>query len=226
MALPDAAEAEPLQAHQQGRGQGRGRAPGTRGSRKGSKGVSAPARALLRFSAPRESTALTAFIRLRVLNPEYKHWRRGIEAAVLYQHLHGDLRVPFTFRLPVESWAGALSEARCEQPEEIDPSWCPSWPVEWQRAFHLVRQHLDDGGTLPVAAGETVRQGEDLGRWVRAQRLGFDKLTSVQQWMCEHVLGITPRHRGGEAQGTGEPGGEVGGVLRRRPASPTSARDT
>ncbi|MFF9490631.1 helicase associated domain-containing protein, partial [Streptomyces sp. NPDC014676] len=35
-------------------------------------------------------------------------------------------------------------------------------------------------------------QGEDLGRWVRAQRLGWDKLTSVQQWLCEQVLGIEP----------------------------------
>lgn len=64
--------------------------------------------------------------------------------------------------------------------------------MAWQRAFHLVRQHLDTGKTLPTKAGEILRQGEDLGRWVRAQRLGFDKLTSVQQWMCEHVLGITP----------------------------------
>jgi hypothetical protein len=37
-----------------------------------------------------------------------------------------------------------------------------------------------------------VHQGEDLGRWVRAQRLGWDKLTGVQQWMCEHILGIQP----------------------------------
>lgn len=37
-----------------------------------------------------------------------------------------------------------------------------------------------------------MHQGEDLGRWVRAQRLGWDKLTTVQQWMCEQVLGITP----------------------------------
>jgi hypothetical protein len=27
---------------------------------------------------------------------------------------------------------------------------------------------------------------------VKAQRLGFDKLSTVQQWMSEHVLGITP----------------------------------
>ena len=27
---------------------------------------------------------------------------------------------------------------------------------------------------------------------MRQQRLGFDKLTAVQQWMCEHVLAIEP----------------------------------
>ncbi|WP_435886597.1 hypothetical protein [Streptomyces hirsutus] len=32
--------------------------------------------------------------------------------------------------LPVQSAAGALSEERREQLEEIDPSWCPAWPVE------------------------------------------------------------------------------------------------
>ncbi|MFF8280706.1 helicase associated domain-containing protein [Streptomyces lateritius] len=48
------------------------------------------------------------------------------------------------------------------------------------------------GEALPTEAGEVVRQGEDLGRWVRSVRLGWDQLTSVQQWMCEQVLGITP----------------------------------
>ncbi|MGW1093382.1 helicase associated domain-containing protein, partial [Streptomyces sp. NPDC002596] len=73
-----------------------------------------------------------------------------------------------------------------------DPSWCPAWPVTWQRCFHLTRLHLDAGGTLPTAAGEVVRQGEDLGRWVQAQQVGWDKLTGVQQWMLEHILGIEP----------------------------------
>ncbi|WP_457493378.1 Helicase associated domain protein [Streptomyces sp. P5_D11] len=268
-------------------------------------GVSSPAKALLKFSTPRDPATLAVFINLRVLNPEHQHWRRGIEAATIYHRLHGDLRVPFTYRvpegqeakaegwpaslaafplgqwiadarrfyarsdmdadrvaqleklgmiwshydiaweegltaargwvaenghllapldathqgyrvgiwlknaraaarkaaeieqrrtegLPVQSSAGSLSEERREQLEEIDPSWCPTWPVEWQRAFHLTRQHLDEGGTLPTAPGVVVRQGEDLGRWVRAQRLGFDKLTTVQQWMCEHILGIEP----------------------------------
>jgi hypothetical protein len=64
--------------------------------------------------------------------------------------------------------------------------------VEWQRAFHLTRQHLDEGSALPTEPGDVVRQGEDLGRWVLAQRFGWDRLTTVQQWMCEHVLGIEP----------------------------------
>ncbi|WP_245685716.1 DEAD/DEAH box helicase [Streptomyces yerevanensis] len=269
--------------------------------------LSAPAQELLKFSTPRDPAQLAAFINLRVLNPEHQHWRRGIEAAAIYTRLHGDLKVPFTYRvpesgdqkaeaegwpaslaafplgqwiadnrrfyargdmdadrveqleklgmiwshfdvaweeglaavrgwaaehghalapldathqgykvgiflknaraaarkaaeieqrraegLPVQSAAGALSQERREQLEEINPSWCPTWPVEWQRAFHLVRMHLDAGEALPTTAGEVLRQGEDLGRWVGSVRLGWDKLTTVQQWMCEHILGIQP----------------------------------
>ncbi len=279
----------------------------TGGSGEGSGGVSAPAKALLKFSTPRDPAALAAFINLRVLNPEHEHWRRGVEAAVIYARVHGDLKVPFTFRvpavddqeaeaegwpaslagfplgqwtadarrfyargdmdedriaqleklgmiwshfdvaweeglsavrgwaaehghllapldatyqgakvgiflknaraaarkaaeieqrraegLPVQSSAGALSDERREQLEEIDASWCPSWPVTWQRCFHLVWMHLDAGEALPTEAGEVLRQGEDLGRWVQSVRLGWDQLTTVQQWMCEQVLGITP----------------------------------
>ncbi|MGQ3554065.1 Helicase associated domain protein [Streptomyces rochei] len=273
----------------------------------GDGGLSVPARALLKFSTPRDPAQLAAFINLRVLNPEHAHWRRGIEAAALYARAHGDLKVPFTYRvpaaddqeaeaegwpaslagfplgqwiadnrrtyargdldadrvaqleklgmvwshfdvaweeglaaargwaaghghllapldatyqgyrvgiwlknqraaarkaqeveqwraegLPVQSAAGALAEVRREQLEDIDPSWCPAWPVEWQRAFHLARLHLDAGLPLPTSPGDVVRQGEDLGRWVRSVRLGWDQLTTVQQWMCEQVLGIEP----------------------------------
>jgi superfamily II DNA or RNA helicase len=279
----------------------------SRGEGNGSGGPSAPARQLLKFSTPRDPAQLAAFINLRVLNPEHEHWRRGIEAAALYNRLHGNLKVPFTYRvpghddqeaegegwpatladfplgqwiadnrrfyargdmdegrvaqleklgmiwshydvaweeglaaargwakehghllapldatyqgykvgiwlknqraaarkareleqrraegLPVPSGAGALSAERREQLEDIDPSWCPVWPVEWQRAFHLTRRHLEAGGKLPTEPGDVVHQGEDLGRWVRSVRLGWDKLTTVQQWMCEQVLGIEP----------------------------------
>ncbi|BCK73945.1 hypothetical protein Srufu_078980 [Streptomyces libani subsp. rufus] len=63
-------------------------------------GPSASARKLLKFSTPRDPAALAAFINLRVLNPEHEHWRRGVEAAVIYAREHGDLKVPFTYRVP------------------------------------------------------------------------------------------------------------------------------
>jgi superfamily II DNA or RNA helicase len=296
-------------AEQQARSRSRGvqTRSGGEGAEGSDRGLSTPARELLKFSTPRDPAQLTAFINLRVLNPENAHWRRGIEAAAIYNRLHDDLRVPFTYRvpgkddqeaeaggwpdslagfplgqwtadarrfyargdmdddrieqleklgmvwshfdvaweegltaargwaaeaghllapldathkgyqvgiflknaraaarkaaeleqrraegLPVGSAAGALSEERREQLEDIDPSWCPAWPVEWQRAFHLTRQHLETGGALPAEPGVVVRQGEDLGRWVRSVRFGWDKLTGVQQWMCEHILGIRP----------------------------------
>ncbi|WP_432758555.1 helicase associated domain-containing protein [Streptomyces lydicamycinicus] len=285
-----------------------------------------PAKALLKFSTPRDPAALAAFINLRVLSPERELAARG-GGRRPYAREHGDLRVPFTYRvpagedaeaegwpapladfplgqwtadarrfyargdmdedrveqleklgmiwshsdvaweegltaargwaaehghllapldatfqgaavgiwlknaraaarkameieqrraegLPVESSAGAMSQERREQLEDIDASWCPVWPVTWQRCFHLVRLHLDEGGALPTAAGDVVRQGEDLGRWVTSVRLGWDKLTGVQQWMCEHRT----RDRGREAEAADQPGRQVGRQPRRRPA--------
>ncbi|MGZ2359448.1 Helicase associated domain protein [Streptomyces sp. 372A] len=281
-------------------------------------GPSMPARELLKFSVPRDPAQLAAFINLRVLSPENEHWRRGVEAASIYHRLHGDLKVPFTYRvpntdnneteeghfgegqgdevevwpaslagfplgqwttdarrfytrgdmdkdrvaqleklgmvwshhdvawedglaaargwaaeaghllaptdavfrgyrvgiwlknaraaarraaaheqrrakgLPVQSSAGALSDERREHLEDIDPAWCPAWPVEWQRCLHLTRHRLEAGHPLPVGPGTVIVQGEDLGRWVQSVRFGWERLTPVQQWLCEHILGITP----------------------------------
>ncbi|MGW4027443.1 helicase associated domain-containing protein, partial [Streptomyces sp. NPDC005009] len=84
----------------------------------GDRGLSVPARELLKFSTPRDPAQLAAFINLRVLNPEHAHWRRGLEAAALYHRLHGGLKVPFTFRVPArddqeaeaERWPASLAD--------------------------------------------------------------------------------------------------------------------
>ncbi|MEU2674665.1 helicase associated domain-containing protein [Streptomyces sp. NPDC007164] len=94
--------------------------------------------------------------------------------------------------LPVASSAGALTEARRAALEEIDPGWCPVWDTGWQRCFRLAQNLLQDGGDLPVAAGRVIAQGEDLGRWVTAQRHGWEQLLPAQQWLLENVLGIEP----------------------------------
>ncbi|MFD9659776.1 DEAD/DEAH box helicase [Streptomyces mirabilis] len=88
------------------------------------------------------------------------------------------------------SSAGELSESRLEALDAIDPAWCPAWGIDWQRGFHLTHAHVRAGGALPVRAGEVIVQGEDLGAWAMAQRVGWDALTPAQQWMLDSVLGL------------------------------------
>jgi hypothetical protein len=45
---------------------------------------------------------------------------------------------------------------------------------------------------LGSSAGEVLVQGQDLGAWTMAQRVGWDKLTPAQQWMLDRVLGLEP----------------------------------
>ncbi|MFJ4851439.1 Helicase associated domain protein [Streptomyces sp. NPDC088733] len=92
--------------------------------------------------------------------------------------------------------AGAGKAARLERErrqalEEIDPAWCPAWPVVWQRCFHLARIYYAAGGALPDRDGQLIVQGEDIGSWAQAQRTQWDTLTTVQQWLLTEVLGIT-----------------------------------
>ncbi|MEU9255616.1 Helicase associated domain protein [Streptomyces sp. NPDC048270] len=133
-------------------------------------------------------------------------FEEGLAAAAGWAAEHGHLLPPVdaTWRgAPVGVWVknqraaarregpGALSEERREALEAVDPSWCPAWEISWQRAFHLARVHLDAGGRLPLSPGELVVQGEDLGGWVRGQRLNWEGLSWAQRWLLEHVLGVT-----------------------------------
>ncbi|MDH6544072.1 DEAD/DEAH box helicase [Streptomyces sp. SPB4] len=83
-----------------------------------------------------------------------------------------------------------LSPERRAALSEIDPDWCPEWSIDWQRAFHLVHRHVSAGGVLPDGPGVLVEDGEDLRRWVGAQRQGFGELSAEQQAMLA-TLGIT-----------------------------------
>ncbi|MFD3481347.1 helicase associated domain-containing protein [Streptomyces sp. NPDC058695] len=86
--------------------------------------------------------------------------------------------------------AWGLAESRQDALDAIDPGWSPAWDTAWQRCYRLSQNHLDAGGLLPIEAGVLVVQGEDLGAWVQAQRLGWDKLGPAQQWLLESVLGV------------------------------------
>ncbi|UCA51106.1 Helicase associated domain protein [Streptomyces sp. WA6-1-16] len=89
-----------------------------------------------------------------------------------------------------------LSAARRRALEDIDPSWCPSWSVAWQRCFHLARLHVQGGQTLPEESGRVVVQGEDLGRWAGGQRRQWEILGAAQQWLLREALGLDPVQEG------------------------------
>ena len=124
--------------------------------------VSVPARALLKFSTPRDPSALAAFINLRVLNPEKEHWRRGVEASVIYNRLHGDLKVPFTYRVPdgqeketdheSEGQGGAGEGAREVWPASLAAFPLGQWIADARR--HYAQGRLNTG---------RIRQLEQLG---------------------------------------------------------------
>ncbi|WP_322975347.1 helicase associated domain-containing protein [Actinacidiphila bryophytorum] len=98
--------------------------------------------------------------------------------------------------LPTGPTTGALTEERRDALDDIDPSWCPAWPVAWQRAYKLCRALITVGAPVPTVPGQITLQGEDLGAWVQAQRLGWDTLLPAQQWMLEHMLHLTPASPG------------------------------
>ncbi|MFD5463065.1 Helicase associated domain protein [Kitasatospora sp. NPDC127059] len=89
---------------------------------------------------------------------------------------------------------GALSPERRRALEEIDPWWCPAWPITWQRAYAVARLWwLESDGrvgwtTLPE---DTVFEGEQLGRWVRAQRAGWPDLEEDQRDLLT-AIGVEP----------------------------------
>ncbi|MGW4651513.1 Helicase associated domain protein [Kitasatospora sp. NPDC004289] len=79
---------------------------------------------------------------------------------------------------------GALAPERRRALEEIDPWWCPTWPITWQRTYAAARSWWLEASGEPDWAGmpeSTLFEGEQLGRWVLAQRAGHPGLEAEQQ---------------------------------------------
>ncbi|WP_428986312.1 helicase associated domain-containing protein [Streptomyces camelliae] len=70
-----------------------------------------------------------------------------------------------------------LSVERYEQLEEIAPSWCPAWPVEWQRCFHQQWMCEHILGIQPAAEEEEPRPRFRLGAGISDQRSRAATLT-------------------------------------------------
>jgi hypothetical protein len=66
------------------------------------------------------------------------------------------------------------------------------WPVAWQRCYKLCHNLIQAGAPLPITPGQMTLQGEDLGAWAQAQRLGWDQFLPAQAWMLENMLHLSP----------------------------------
>ncbi|MFC1414145.1 helicase associated domain-containing protein [Streptacidiphilus sp. N1-12] len=77
--------------------------------------------------------------------------------------------------------AGGLTEARRAALEQIDPWWCPPWPLAWQRAFRIALAHVNNGGTLTDLPTGHLVAGQDLGAWTRTQQTKWNQLGEQQQ---------------------------------------------
>ncbi|MCF3105331.1 Helicase associated domain protein [Streptomyces roseoverticillatus] len=152
------------------------------------RGPSAPARELLRFSAPRDPALLARFVKLRVIEPENAFWRRGIEACVRYVKETGaeQLRVPYGFVTP-EDWvpagfplgtwladqrrfnkAGRLAAARVAELDGLGMVWS-HLDVAFEEGLAAARAWAAvHGHFLPPATA--VWDGYPVGTWAKNQR--------------------------------------------------------
>ncbi|MFJ2203328.1 Helicase associated domain protein [Streptomyces violaceusniger] len=164
-----------------------------------------------------------------VWDPAEAEWQDNLAAAQVYMGRYGTLAAPrgavvaepggeaaralegpsgATGR-PIGQWLsncrrpGALSPERAAQLAEIDPDWCPSWPVDWQRHFAGVRALVVDGGAAAdeITPGVTVH-GADVGRWLERQRAEWSELTEEQRARLS-ALGVTPAEPPKRASGGG-----------------------
>ncbi|MFJ6793345.1 Helicase associated domain protein [Streptomyces sp. NPDC091268] len=157
-------------------------------------GLREGAQSLLNFSSPRDPALLAAFVRLRVLRPEREHWRRGVEAARIYAAAHGDLKVPFAYKVPAAGeeagrwpqglagfplgqWVadarrtnrrGALGRERRAQLDELGMVW-NHFDVAFEEGLAAARGWAEEHGHLLPPVDATWR-GAPVGVWVKNQR--------------------------------------------------------
>jgi hypothetical protein len=134
-------------------------------------------------------------------------WDANLAAATAWAQANGvGLAAPATARwdqVPIGRWLsaqrsaagrtpqdGGLTDSRRKRLEEVDPQWCPPWPVQWQRRYRIAHAHTANGGTLLDLPSGHLIAGEDIGHWAREQQATWARLQARQREMLT-TLGIT-----------------------------------
>ncbi|MFJ9795906.1 Helicase associated domain protein [Streptomyces sp. NPDC101145] len=84
---------------------------------------------------------------------------------------------------------GVLSPERQRALAAIDPWWCPSWHLRWQRSYHRAR-NAADGRLLQAENGFNDLDDSGAGRWLWHQCSSYDELHDEQQRLLAEI-GIT-----------------------------------
>ncbi|MGW5402540.1 helicase associated domain-containing protein [Streptomyces sp. NPDC003952] len=125
----------------------------------------------------------------------------NLAAARAYYELHGTLAAPrhaTALDRAVGQWLtnirrpGGLGKEpvrarrRAEALAAIDEDWNPGedergWTVDWQRHYAYLAQLLAEGARLTAIVSGVTRHGEDVGRWLTAQRRDWNRLNDEQR---------------------------------------------
>lgn len=153
---------------------------------------------ILQFATPRDPGMLARFISLRVLQAAQLSWRRGLESAIAYRAARGDLRVPYTYRDPVDQddpdegfplgiWiaeqrrahrAGRLATDRITALSTVDMVWS-EFDAGFEDGLNAAREWFAAHGHLLPANDAVSPDGYPIGRWLHNQRSATRLAASV-----------------------------------------------
>jgi hypothetical protein len=97
---------------------------------------------------------------------------------------------------PLKGLVSSLSLQRMGRTEEVAAAiWFLASPAaSYAGKLQLPRTAPAHSGCAPgrsaTRPGQATLQGEGLGAWVQAQRLGWDQLLPAQAWMLENQTGL------------------------------------
>ncbi|MFF0729772.1 Helicase associated domain protein [Streptomyces sp. NPDC004134] len=159
-------------------------------------------------------------------------WEENLAAAREYFAEHGTLCAPqgaAAVGKPVGQWLSNLrrpgglgkdpirAAQRAADLAAIDPEWNPrelGWTVDWQRNYVKVRACQEGGASVEELAVGVRVGGEDVGRWLKRQREGWDGLNVEQQRRLEE-LGVAAAVRTADGRTAPPRGGARAAAFER-----------
>jgi superfamily II DNA or RNA helicase len=126
-------------------------------------------RMLLRFSSPRDPSAVAEWVSYQVIDTERQDWTRGYAAARSWQSRAGHLRVPLGATegpFPLGRWirrqrhayaAGTISGKRATRLDRLGMVWTPA-DADWLDNVTAARLYAEQHGTLAAPRGAVVAE--------------------------------------------------------------------